>query len=142
MKFIAIKPDIRTLQYLEGDDPFKAIERLGIDPMRTNHASLGKDVSIILDEIGLLREEQQEFFTLGNRLFAGPAIVYQIDDEGETIDTQPWVLEQIARACTFYNSRESVEAAIQRKNIERPQNGITTWKGGQPHTEIFWEWRP
>jgi hypothetical protein len=132
MKFMTINAKERTTALVEAVDMFLLYESVGLRPAAVDHATItrfedGTGLAIIVDEIGMMRDPTETyFFSIGPQLYAGGAIVYAYDAEGETlgmISTIPVM---------FYRSCDEVEMAINRGEISRPFTAV--------NEEVLWEW--
>lgn len=92
----------------------------------------GYGVSVVVYEYGLfVPPDQQRYFAINNKLYAGKALLYAFDNQGETIDLKrpPDVV--------FFGSVRAIEMAIEAGQIERPASQTLNWQWPQPMPDRF-----
>ena len=128
MKYIivdAIKKECRVEEHEEFHD---AVRAAGLDPNATDHGSLrANKAGIVVYEYGMFEpKETQHYFQLAVRLYAGNALVYGVDEIGETTDAP----EHLIAFIRFFDDWQAVEDSINRGKVYRPQitvNGSVSW---------------
>jgi hypothetical protein len=87
-------------------------------------------IQIVVYEYGLfVPRDQQHYFALNGRLYAGNAVLEQADDEGRAVD-----LEKMP-AVRFLPTGDDAENAIQKGLVPRPKmsrDGVVYWQWPQP----------
>lgn len=132
MKFTVINPKEKHMVTIDAADLKTAQEQAGLD--KVDHGLVMRDhetgagISIVVYEFGLfVPAEEQHYFSLNGRLYAGNAVLYSFDFEGNTIDVMP-----PPGAPVWFDSLADVEAAIAAQAIPRPRMSI--------NAEVIWEW--
>ena len=126
----AVKQELRSVECVSFQD---AKREAGLD--RVDHGSLDRHHAIVVDEFGLYADPGQVvYFSLGNQLYAGNALLYACDDAGETTDMD-WLPPLLRKAIVFYpGGRPEIEAAIAAGKVRRPEsrvNGVLAWSWPQ-----------
>lgn len=132
MKYVVVNPKARTIETVntgdDVDDIKQVIRQAGLDPAGVDHGSLGR-IGYVVDEYGLfVPADQQSYFSIYDKLIAGPTVFYGVDEIGETRDLMKSQLPNV----TFYLGRDDVEHAIIFGKIRRPQMSA--------NGRIFWQW--
>lgn len=136
MKYGTIQPP--HFAVVEANDLDEAKLLVGLQPLQVDHGQISSKLSIVVYEFGLFDPpEIQTYFSIGPRLYAGSAVVYQIDQKGETVDLDQKNAQLVEHYLRFFANYEAVEAAIRSGDIERPvmrMNGklIWSWPGPAP----------
>jgi hypothetical protein len=133
MRFVIVDPSSAKVKKVEAEKLHDVYPLVNLKPGEVDFATLyldkeGWGVSIIVYELGLFMPvEVARYFSIGNSLFVGGAVLFQFDAEGDTIDfdLQP-------PPVMFYRDHYEVEYAIQKGDIRRP---ITSING-----EEVWRW--
>ena len=126
MRFILIDPARRAVERVEADDVHKASPKLSTS--NVGHGSVAPGIGIIVYQYGLL-EGAGPYFALDRQLYAGDAILYGVDQAGETIDMPPRL--PIA-APLWLDTKEDVERAIRKGLVDRPQTAV--------NGAVLWQW--
>lgn len=131
MRYAIVEPAESRCEVVEAAELFNVYVRLGLDRPDHNvlvpagHLPSGVGIAIVVDDFGLhVPPTAQRYFIIGRTLFAGNAVMYGIDKEGETVD-----LEEIPQV--IFVSPAGIEAAIRAGQIDRPTvmvNGRTVWQ--------------
>jgi hypothetical protein len=129
MKYGRIMPETKTFDIIEADDFQEAKRMCGLDPNQVDHGLVWRDenggVSIVVYEYGLLEPERTDYFVLNRHLYVGPALLYQHDRGGETVDYDgPTV------GVRWLHSAAEVEQAIKDDLVNRPEsrvNDLLVW---------------
>lgn len=130
MRFILIKPVDTKVDIIEAANFDEAKARAGLDGV--DFGTLGRDLSICIHEAGLLQELGQGYFSVGRRLYAGEAVIFAFDDQGDTVDIEPNDVFEIQNNIRFYANAEEAEQAIGKGRIDRPQNAV--------NGKVLWRW--
>lgn len=140
MKFFIIDP--RTFAFNAGEyrNLDDAAQSAGLDRLDVDHGAVpgeydGYRYAIIVDQFGLFKQTGQSFFSIGPQIFAGPAVVYAYNADGETVDVGPW-----PSVCFFHRGAEAVERAIQSGKLVRPQikfDDVVIWSWPEPAPDEF-----
>jgi hypothetical protein len=131
LRFIAIDPKRAHVDFVEAKDLSDVCGRVGLDRNKVDHGSLFKDqdteesYNIVVGEDSLFKGEDGRYFSIGNMLFSGGAVIYAADYKGDTVSIQakPPVM--------FYRDVSEVETAIAAGAVERPVrafDGVVTWR--------------
>jgi hypothetical protein len=72
--------------------------------------------------------DEQDYFSIGELLIAGPAVFYGIGEYGDAIDLQKADFPHVR----WYYDSNDVEAAIQCNEIARPMMSV--------NTDVIWQW--
>ena len=139
MKFALIDPKRKLIKTLDLPTADVAKQLAGLklgetDDAAIKLANLTPGISIIVAEFGLyVPADQQSYFAIAGRLYAGSAVLYAFDRGGNTIDLLDTVTVQ------WLPTAEHVEAAIAADIIERPHlsfNGKTYWTWPDPRPDM------
>lgn len=137
MKYLGIFPRECRYRVVEGSDLRDALPKVGLQSGQIDFGSLVPGLTIVVYEFGLTDECQpgQCFFTLNGGLYAGNALLYQTDANGDTVDfdTDRWRKLLGATSLWWLGSAGAAERAIQAGVVTRP---VITING-----ETVWEWR-
>ena len=127
MRYAIINPAKQTLRAIDASSFDVALDVAELVKSEVDHSMVTRQIGIVVYEYGLyVPPDQQHYFALGRRLYAGNALLYGCDQAGETIDLT---------ACpepTFFKSAADVEAAISTGKIERPIVAL--------NDEVIWKW--
>src|SRR5262245_39070358 len=127
MRYARINAKDKFLQTFDADSFEAALDAAGLADVGRDHGAVDRSTAIVVYEYGLFEPtDQQYYFSLGRMLYGGNALLYAVDEAGETID-----LKRCPEP-TFYTSAADVEAAIAAGKIDRP---IRAFNGA-----IQWEW--
>jgi hypothetical protein len=131
---VVIDPKRMLVDFTEVFETNDAYPLVGLVGGKVDFGTLARDpdtgitYNIIVYEFGLyVPPEHGHYFSIGSSLYEGGAILFAADHMGETVSypaTKPPV--------QFYRSGEEVEAAIQRREINRPYSAI--------NGEVIWQW--
>jgi hypothetical protein len=125
-----------TVDHENLDAAKRACGLRNVDFVTLTHTRGVGGVQIVVDEFGLYAPvNQQRYFSIGRRLFAGNALLFAYEALGNTID-----FEQIDNiGVTFFGGAAAVERAIAAGIIDRPTfsvNGETVWQWPQPRPDL------
>jgi hypothetical protein len=127
-KFVIIRPDEFTVTIEEHDDVPAAKRAAGLD--RVDHATLAPGVGMFVYEFGLLEDPaQQHFFSLDGDLYAGGAVIYRENPDGD-LDDVPGVPPIVFLG----RGAARAEAAIERGTLRRPETAV--------NGQVLWRWPP
>jgi hypothetical protein len=131
MNFIKIDPMSASVEIVSAEDVTGVYEQVGLEKNQVDHGALyrfenGESLNIVVYEAGLFRGDQGRYFSIGNHLYEGGAVIYAADEAGETISVnhKPPVM--------FYRDVREVEYAIETGEVIRPQRAF-----GE---EVTWMW--
>jgi hypothetical protein len=131
MKYGVIKD--QTAKIEDHNALLDAVMASGLDPASVDHGSLTREMAIVVGEFSLMHGgENPKFWSIGRQLSQGPGVIYQVDENGETID-----LVQLP-PILFYRDAEQVNKALEHNHIDRPFRAVTSFSGGEVDTEIQW----
>src|SRR5215472_15463364 len=117
MKFGLIDPHNARTEIVEANDWPDVAKTVGLESGRTDYGTLGRypeggGIGYFCYEFGLyIPVEKQRYFSVGNRLVAGAAVLYGFNEMGETVD-----LERMP-SVIFYRDAHEVEDAIRSGRI-------------------------
>lgn len=120
-----------TTELMDCADFKVALAAVGLEQGRVDFGTLTMRpvcLTVVVYEFGLLEPpEQHHFFSIGNGLFAGNAVVYQCNEEGETVD--------ITHVPPVLHYRDCVEAerAVVAGQVRRPETAV--------NGRVMWQWR-
>ena len=129
--FIVVNPRKRTVEAIKADSVSEARTVVGLGDV--DHGIAMPGLGYCVYEYSLfVPAQEQHYFGLGGKLFAGPTIFYAFDSvTGETLRLRRSEFPEVR----FYLGINDVEASIQRGEIERPfmaVNGVRLWEWPQP----------
>ena len=132
--YVIINPHTRKKSAIVCDTIFEAQAAAGLT-QGVDHGVLVHGLGYCVYEFGLFVPiEEQKYFSVGNILFAGPAVFYRYDDYGETLSLRASEFPDVR----FYLGVNDIEAAIDRGEIDRPfmaVNGVELWHWPQSAPE-------
>ncbi len=134
MKFAIVEPAKSNWEVVEAAKLLDLYDHLGLDKPDHNvlvpvgHLPSGFGIAIVVDDFGMfVPPTEQRYFIIGRTLFAGNAVMYGFDQEGETVD-----LHEVPMI--VFISLAGINEAISAGQIDRP----TTTVNGQ----VVWQWPP
>ena len=132
MKFGIVNAFTRSITIDDHKDIETAMTVAGLD--KVDHAVLAPaaplGLAIMVHEFGLFTPvDEQAYFSIGGRLFAGNAVLYGFDKMGETVNIPgtPRVV--------FLPNIKAVERNIDLGLVQRPKisiNGVVMWRWPDP----------
>lgn len=129
-RFIGIRADRREIQILERPHLRAALREVGLSSGDVDHGVLQPNLAYVVAQYGLYAPpDAQHYWSFGQRLVAGNAVLHGFNDQGDTIDTPP-AIPQIA----WLTGAEAIEACAAGK-LMRPEvrvNGVPVWSWPQP----------
>ena len=133
MKYVIVDPRHRSASIVDASDGTIAMRRAGLSPTEVDHGTVveaaGRQpgVGIIVAKLGMfVPPEAQSYFAINRRLYAGAAVLYGFDTEGQTMDLNYFP------APTWLHNQTQVEMAIAIGTVERPE---MAFKGN-----VYWRW--
>lgn len=131
MKFGYINPKDRTATIIEHHSLQDAMKIANLEGGSVDFGTVVRGLGVVVYEFGLFVPAQdQHYFGLGGRLWAGNAVLYAYDEGGETID-----LPKIDHPIVWYNDVADVELSIINGGVVRPGmfvNGKMIWRWPDP----------
>jgi hypothetical protein len=130
MKFGIITPKEQNTTIVECASPEMATAVAGLSQRGVDHGMLmvgPHRVGIIVYEYSMfVPPAEQSYFAINGRLYGGNAVLYGVDDHGETIDLRamPDVF--------FMPNQQAVERSIELGLVQRPYMAA--------NDEIIWQW--
>jgi hypothetical protein len=103
---------------------------VGLKRGEIDFGSINRKMGIVVYEYGLFTPPaQQDYFSINGHLYAGNAVLFANDEQGETItlDSLPLI--------TWFKNADAVEKAIHCGNVQRPRiatNDKVLWLWPQP----------
>jgi hypothetical protein len=128
MKFVIV--DTVNLKTQMVDSTYdEACAQAGLSRLEVDHGALARGINIVVFEFGLMQlPSGQRYFQIGDKLFAGNAVLYGSDSRGETI-SMPCI-----PAVIFFSNADEVERAICKGQVRRPATYV--------NKQLIWEWHP
>jgi hypothetical protein len=103
---------------------------LGLKSGEVDMGTLARGTGIIVYEYGLFEpKETAKYFSIGPRLYVGNAVLFGVDEDGETISVSG------IPPIRYYDDWQQVDKAINEGDIVRPQiavNGEVLWQRPEP----------
>lgn len=129
-QFEIIKPATCKIDVVQCEELREALVIAGLDHDAVDHGMVIRNVGIVVYEFALfVPPQEQTYFSIGHRLYAGNAVLYGVNEMGDTVDLTMLALP-------FWLKTESdVERAIRENLCPRPRisvNGDTLWEWPQP----------
>ena len=130
MKYLVIDPFIRGSKIVIAKSTAEALALAGLDGNDTDHGVVGRyfdrGLGIFVGGHSMFEPvNEQKYFAIGGRLYAGRGLVYAFDGQGRTIEfARPIPMVR------FFEDALEIEYAIHQHEIMRPQiviNGKVTW---------------
>jgi hypothetical protein len=128
MKYVLIDAAeaVTRLVKCQGLDEAKILADL--DPDHVDHGVILQGVGIVVAEFGLFEpKEEQSYFALEGRLYAGNAVLYGYDVSTGVDKDMTHMPPAI-----FFKDYEAVETAIDAGLVQRPEMAI--------NGEVIWRW--
>lgn len=130
MQFEIIKPKTHETLAVQCEELRDALVQAGLDPSAVDHGSVTRSMGIVVYEFGLFQPTAEtSYFSLGGRLYAGNAVLYGVNEMGETVDLKTLAIPY------WLDTEADVEAAIKAGLCPRPVmsiNGDQYWNWPQP----------
>ena len=134
IRFGIIKAEQKKLTAHKFETYQEALEYAGLKSGSVDSGSLGRYHGIFVYEFGLFKPvAESHYYSINGHLYEGNAVLYQTDEEGETVD-----LETVPKI-TYYDHVAQVEAAIAKGDVARPYmavNGKVIWQWPDPSNPI------
>jgi hypothetical protein len=128
MRYVIIDPQHRTILPGNFDSLRTAEQFAGLDPDKVDHGMLTRRIGYVVFEFGLfVPPVDQHYFAIGRQLIAGNAVLYGVDEAGESVDLMGSTIPDVR----WFLGENDVEAAIEAGEIDRPQtavNGCVMWQ--------------
>ena len=123
VKYVLVRPAERRAETAEFASVQEAQVAVGLDPKAVDHGSLGEGHGITVYEYSLMQPvADQHLFSIGNRLYAGNAVIYA-EADGSLVDAR-------VPRIKWYANLEEVWEAIQQGDVIQPAvrvNGDVLW---------------
>lgn len=127
IRFAIIDPTAQLMRVREFESFEDAVRGAGLEYGAIDFGQITRRLTIVVGEFGLFEPmDTQRYFVINKRLFAGPAVLYAADDEGNTINISE------VPTLKFYAAGSAVEAAMKRGEIIRPEMAV--------NGEVIWQW--
>ena len=140
MKYGRIDAAAHKLDVFSAETWIEAEHHCGLESGRTDHGVIMNDrtggIAIVVAEFGLyVPPLNQHYFAIGDRLFAGNALIYAFGEAGETVD-----FDDVERlTIRWFESGHDVARALARGDLIKPQivlNGMVVWEWPQPRPDM------
>ena len=129
MKFVAINPKAKTVETIDAPEVPDALLMIGLTPGEVDHGMLAPRLGYVVHQYSLfVPPAEQSYFSVAGRLIAGPCLMYGVGEAGETVPLMKSMLPFVR----FYLGVNDVEAAIERKEVLRPQMSV--------NNDVIWAW--
>lgn len=113
VRYVLVRPAERRAVLVEFKSLQEAQTAAGLDPNEVDHGSLGEGHGITVYEYGLMQPvAEQHLFSIGNRLYAGNAVIYA-EADGKAVDAR-------VPRITWYKDVDAVWEAIQQGDVIQP----------------------
>jgi hypothetical protein len=136
MRFGIVNPFIQRARLLDCKNEVWAVRASGIKG-EVDHGMVHRGLAIIVYEYSLFTPiDVQAYFAIGHKLYAGHAVLYAVNENGETIDLP------MTPPIKFLPNASDVERAIASGIIERPTisiNGAVLWQWPQDKPKGMFE---
>lgn len=138
--FCIVRPSERLVHMADHPTLNDALLAAGLKPREVDHGVVllrddGGGLSVMVDEWSLLNHAREgEYWSLGGRLYNGPAVLYVWGQGGETLNMRSETVEQIKQLVQWIGTSTDVEAAIKEGQAERPIQSI--------NGQVVWQWTP
>lgn len=130
LRFLIIDPAQKRCYPVQTKDLSDALALADLKPQTVDHGVVERGLGIVVYENSLFEPvEQQHYFELNGKLYAGNAVLYGYDKAGNTVDA-PY-----SAAPVYFQDHIDVENAIVAGIVERPVmavNGVVFWKWPDP----------
>jgi hypothetical protein len=130
MHFAIINPMTQQTTIVDCVSGRDAYAMAGLSPKHVDHGIVSHDIGIVVYEFGLFTPpSEQSYFAINLRLYAGVAVLYGMNDVGETISLRA------VPPISFFQDAKAVERNIALGLVDRPRiaiNGVVTWEWPQP----------
>jgi hypothetical protein len=124
--YVIVDPKKKTVERFSGTF-MEAKKKAGLNGV--DFGMLTPSVSVVVYEYGMFDPpEEQSYFAMGGRLFAGTAVLLGVDKHGEDRDLSGLELPPVI----WFDNTEEIEAAIARGEVVRPHMAV--------NNEVFWKW--
>ena len=133
-KFAIVDPKQKLIRYVEYKHIHEAYADAGLAPGAVDHGTVTKGLGIVVYEYSL-NQIGQDYFSFDHQLYGGPAVLYGVDDFGETVD-----LEGVNEPRWLGGDVEKIQGEIEAGEIQRPiisVNDIVLWKWPAPLPKHF-----
>ena len=129
MKYGIIDATAKELKVIEADDIKDAEKQAGLNPGELDFGSFYRGLGYCVYEFGLMQPpDKTKYCSYKKTLIAGNAVLYGVDERGETIDFE---LSMLHSPIVFMNGDE-VEEAISKGQVHRPIMAV--------NEEVLWSW--
>jgi hypothetical protein len=136
MKFLLIDPEKRRLHVGDFPDLNDAKVAAGLKPHEVDHSGVARRLTIVVYEYSMFVPPAEQFyFSAGLKLFGGPAVIYQTNEVGETVDFDTVISTAVFPNpgwLRWYRNLNEIEAAISGGTVKRPQNMV--------NEDVIWSW--
>jgi hypothetical protein len=129
--FWIIEPSDKVIREFRADDYKQAMAEAGLKQGQIDFGTLTTNLSIIVYDYGLL-EGKENFFSIAKQLYQGNAVIYNCNDEGETIDVNRLMLPNLLQFWDWYKTVDDVEKGIAEDRVRRPSAAV--------NGKVVWEW--
>ena len=129
-QFEIIKPATRETEVVQCEELRDALVLAGLNHGAVDHGMVTRGMGIVVYEFSLfVPSAEQSYFSIGGRLYAGNAVLYGVDEMGDTVDLRMLAIPY------WLQTEADVEKAIRGGLCPRPTmsvNGDTIWQWPQP----------
>ena len=133
-RFLTIQPAKQFSIWVQSPSLTSAMALVELE--NVDHGVVVPGVGIVVYEYGLfVPPNEQHYFSIRTRLYAGNAVLYAFDKMGETVSLARHQVPEIV----FMPNAASVERSIELGLVQRPQmavNGVVTWEWPQPRRKV------
>lgn len=136
LRYGIIDPAAKSTKVMEFESFDDALDAAGLKPGEIDFGQLGPGLSVVVHEFGLfVPMNQTAYFAINSRLFAGNALIYAVNEMGETVSLPS---KTFPVDVTFFEDGAAALRAIEADEIIQPSMAIgkeTIWVWPQPAPE-------
>jgi hypothetical protein len=128
MKFVIVDPFAVKAELHDEPSFTAALAAAQLKSGEIDFGALSPSIHIVVWEYSFYAPiEKQRYFAINKSLFAGHALLFQVDDKRDTVD-----FDQPIPPVRFFRDAAAVEMAIANNEVMRPEVAI--------NDEVFWQW--
>ena len=135
---VTVDPAAKVVERIQVENAAHAYAPMRLNPFHLDGGILfpveaGGGVAFVVGMFAMYEPaDAQRYFSVGPRLLAGNAVLYQFDGNGQSVDFDASTFRNESFVLTWYDTAADVEAAIAAGTIQRP-----TMTGPEG---VIWQW--